>query len=975
MLSEIALERNASIICLTESHLSTDIRDAEIAIKGYQIFRTERINDVSRGGIIVYIKNGLEPQAKIISSGSLNSIEYQILYLERMNLLLITIYRSPQSDASSFTTIMSRIDETLNQYEGKCSSILMNGDFNLPHIIWDHGEISSSENNWLNHRTLKNFAEKHSLVQKIDQPTRLNNILDLVFTNDDELFSEHVIEISPSLSDHNIIIGNSILGSRLPIEKIAPNEDSFRSLNFFSERVNWERMNHELSNVDWDNIFGSENLELDYKKFSETLFNISASNVPKKRTRTKKTRIPRDRKILMQRRSRIEKQLFRARGRNRVRLYGTLQQIEEQLARSHLAENREKEVKAIATIGKDDKYFFIYARSKSKLKTPVGPFLANGVAVEDPKEKANLLKRQFESVFVNDDFVPSPTDTEINRSPLSEITFNEEDVLKTMKALREGAAAGPDEIPAILLKKCAEHLKYPITLLWRKSTEQGCIPPILKAGLITPIYKSGPRSMEQNYRPVSLTSHITKIFERIVAKKLKEYLEANSLFNEGQHGFRSGRSCLSQLLAHHNEVIEGLVNGSDVDVVYLDFAKAFDKVHHGILLNKLKNIGIRGEVHKWLESFLRGRTQKVSVEGALSDESQVTSGVPQGTVLGPILFLIHISDINSKVVHSKVTSFADDTRILKCINKPNDRDMLQDDLNKIYEWSEENKMKFNDDKFELISYPVRPENQSQPYYHSRNGSAIENKFELRDLGILLSKEATFSSNINQKVATTKKLVSWILRTFHSRGKLVMMTLFKSLVIPRVEYCCQLWNPDKQGDIRDIEGIQKSFTKKISGLRELNYWGRLEALNLYSLERRRERYIIIYVWKIIQGLVPNVNGANRIQTTTGRHGLQCVIPSLGRGTMQRIQTQNDNSFFVKGPKLFNCVTREIRECEENQDIFKRKLDKFLKNVPDQPSGSGGAYSRQAQTNSLLHQVRYRRTDSARGVSPGSLPQEE
>ena len=203
----------------------------------------------------------------------------------------------------------------------------------------------------------------------------------------------------------------------------------------------------------------------------------------------------------------------------------------------------------------------------------------------------------------------------------------------------------------------------------------------------------------------------------------------------------------------------------------------------------------------------------------------------------------------------------------------------------------------------------------------------------------------------------------------------MMTLFKSLVIPRVEYCCQLWNPDKQCDIGDIEGIQKSFTKKITGLRRKNYWQRLGDLDLYSLERRRERYIIIYVWKIIRGIVPNVDGANRIQTETGRHGRHCVIPSLGRGAMRRIQTQNDNSFFVKGPKLFNCIPKAIRECNENQDIFKRKLDNFLKNVPDQPSGSGGAYSRQAQTNSLLHQVRYWRADSARGVSPGSLPQVE
>lgn len=974
MIRDIAIDKSASIISLTESHLNPDVRDAEIEIEGYQAFRTERENEISRGGIIVYIKDGVENQVKIIASGSINFIEYQILYLKKINLLLITVYRSPQSDGNSFSNVMSKISETIKQYEDKCTSILMNGDFNLPHIIWDHGEISSSENNRLNHRTLKNFAEKHALVQKIDKPTRLNNILDLVFTNDDDLFSEYTIEISPTLSDHSIIVGNSAPGSGNKIEKISPNEDSFRSLNFRSERINWVEINQKLANVDWINMFNSRNLESIFKNFSETLFGICATYVPKKKTNKRKTRIPRDRKILMQKRSRIQKQIFRSHGGSNTRLSGILQQTEEQLTRSYAAEIKEKEEKAIANIGKNEKYFFIYARSKSKLQPRIGPFLSNGEVIEDPKEKANILKKHFESVFVNEEMDTMPIATENNWPTLSEITFNEEDVLASMKKLQEGAAAGPDEIPAILLKRCAEPLKNAITMLWKLSMEQGYIPQILKAGLITPIYKSGPCSMEQNYRPISLTSHITKVFERIVVKKLNQYLESNDLFNEGQHGFRSGRSCLSQLLAHHNNVIEGLINGQDVDVIYLDFAKAFDKVHHGILLNKLKNLGIRGEPHKWLEAFLRGRTQKVSVEGALSDESKVTSGVPQGTVLGPVLFLTHISDINSKVEHSKVTSFADDTRILKWIKTPTDRQKLQEDLDKIYKWSEDNKMKFNDDKFELISYPVRRENHNQPCYSARNGSQIDNKLELKDLGILLSKEATFSSNINQKVATAKKLVGWIYRTFHSRGKLAMMTLFKSLVIPRIEYCCQLWNPDKQCDIRDIEGIQKSFTKKITGMNELNYWQRLTALNLYSLERRRERYIIIYMWKIIRGAAPNVDGTNRIQTANGRHGLKCVIPGLNRGAMKRIQTQKDNSFFVKGPKLFNCLPKEIRESTENQDIFKRKLDKFLKNVPDQPNGSGGAYSRQAQTNSLLHQVPYMRVDRARGVSPGSLPQE-
>ena len=461
-----------------------------------------------------------------------------------------------------------------------------------------------------------------------------------------------------------------------------------------------------------------------------------------------------------------------------------------------------------------------------------------------------------------------------------------------------------------------------------------------------------------------------------MAKAVTIFFEANNLFNEDQHGFRSGRSCLSQLLAHHNSIIEGLEDGSDVDVIYLDFAKAFDKVHHGILLNKLSKFGICGKVHKWIKSFLCGRTQKVSVEGCLSDESAVTSGVPQGTVLGPILFLIHIIDINNDVEHCRVSSFADDTRIVKSINTPDDRNLLQTDLNRIYNWSCDNKMKFNNDKFEMISYPVRLEDQPNPHYYTQNGSQIENKNIVNDLGISLSNDATFTSNIFEKVANARRFVGWIMRTFHSRDKLVMLTLFKTFVIPRIEYCSQLWNPYKSGEIIEIESVQKNFTKKIADMNDLNYWQRLETLGLYSLDLRRERYIIIYVWKIIHGIVPNIEGRNKIQTHMNeRLGLKCNIPRRITSATDRIQSCKDNNFFVNGPRLFNCLPRDIRECRENQDIFKRRLDNFLRNVPDQPSGHGNEYSRRAENNSLIKQVPLYLSDLARSGSSSSSPQEE
>ena len=223
------------------------------------------------------------------------------------------------------------------------------------------------------------------------------------------------------------------------------------------------------------------------------------------------------------------------------------------------------------------------------------------------------------------------------------MNFNQSDIEKSISEISMYAAAGPDGIPAILLKKCANPLSLPLFLLWRRSLDSGEIPLTLKQGIISPIYKGGNRRQPKNYRPVGLTSHIIKLFERIIVKQLSQFLEDNSRHNDQQHGFRQGRSCLSQLLQHHLEILKHLESGFGMDVIYLDFSKAFDKVNQPTLLRKLNKIGIQGKLLNWLENYFMDRTQTVIVEGIQSNSTEVLSGVVQGSVMGPVLFLIYIS--------------------------------------------------------------------------------------------------------------------------------------------------------------------------------------------------------------------------------------------------------------------------------------------------------------------------------------------
>ena len=236
--------------------------------------------------------------------------------------------------------------------------------------------------------------------------------------------------------------------------------------------------------------------------------------------------------------------------------------------------------------------------------------------------------------------------------------------------------------------------------------------------------------------------------------------------------------------------------------------------------------------------------------------SAVVSGVPQGSVLGPLLFLIHIHDINSNIINSTVTSFADDTRISMAVNSAEDSALLQTDLNSIYEWAETNNMKFNNSKFEHLHYSSLPTNTINTSYEAPDGTTIVLQPNVRDLGVCLSNDATFTQHITSTAKKARSQLGWILRTFKTRDPFPMMTLYKSLVVPLLEYCCQLWSPHRPGDIQTIEAVQKTFTYRITSLRNLNYWERLQSLKLYSLERRRERYLILYVWKTKQGMCPN-----------------------------------------------------------------------------------------------------------------------
>ena len=335
--------------------------------------------------------------------------------------------------------------------------------------------------------------------------------------------------------------------------------------------------------------------------------------------------------------------------------------------------------------------------------------------------------------------------------------------------------------------------------------------------------------------------------------------------------------------------------------------------------------------------------------GQLSSPRSVISGVPQGRVIGPLIFLILIGDIDENTLQSNVASFADDTRVTNGIRCEEDAVDLQGDLFHIYDWSVVNNMMFNDVKFELLRYGNNIELKESTSYVSPSFQLIEEKETVRDLGVTLSADATFKTHISNIVEAAKKVSSWILRTFKTREKTTMLTLYKSLVRPILEYSSVLWSPITKGEIQRIEAIQKSFLRKMHGVSR-DYNQALSELNLYSLETRRTRYIAIQVWKMVEQKSPSMKPPFLLQTTTqDRRGRTLQTPNLAAipSHLHKIKSQ---SVRCSGAKIFNSLPKHVRNTTNTTvEDFKHKIDLILTKTSDSPFWCSGGDNGSNNTN--------------------------
>ena len=693
--------------------------------------------------------------------------------------------------------------------------------------------------------------------------------------------------------------------------------------------------------------------------FYDSCYNIVEKHVPlrSKSTNThKKSQFQKLRLNLSRRRRRVNKLLLRVTSPSRkLKLKRELVDIEVKLQNIYKDESENQENLAVNAIKINPKYFYSYAKKFAKVKTKIGPFNSKEGIITDPLKLADILLNQYNSVFSTPSgSIDKDIPTEVPVSTISSLDFNEDNFESAINELSDNSASGPDGFPSILLKKCKKSLSHALKIIWSESLKSGMIPGTLKTAKVVPSFKSGNHGDPSNYRPVSLTSHIIKLFEKVIRTQVIDFLETNNLLNSGQHGFRSGRSCLTQLIDHYDFIMSQMELGKNVDVIYLDFAKAFDKVDFKILLTKLNKLGISGDIYKWIKSFISDREQFVVVDGHFSRKSPVVSGVPQGSVLGPLLFLLLIGDIDEEVISSFVRSFADDTRVSKGVTNTREASELQGDLNAIYNWANVNNMAFNSGKFELLRYGKDDTMKLCTNYTNNDGFIINSKSHVKDLGVIISDTLEFKDHINLVIKKGRSMSSWVLRTFKNRSQKCMLPLWKTLVLPKMEYCSQLWCPTKKGDIQSLESIQWAFLRKIKECHGLSYWQALKKLKIYSIQRRFERYRIIHVWKILEGLVPNIcNNPFKVKNCI-RTGRKCFISN--KLTSSTLGSLRYSSLPVHGARLFNKLPAVIRNKTGCSILsFKSALDKVLTTIADEPQIVGYTKFRRKESNSIIDMI--------------------
>lgn len=925
---QAVLEANSDCICITETWLRKEILSCELFPPGYNVFRLDRDPSVSGrsdgGGVLVAIRESLSVECLQHWCNVNNIIEDLWVSVELKGgkkLFLCCIYIPPHATVNNFIAFFSKIEDFISKH--KNNDFILIGDFNLSGTEWGKINADSAHVVPLNIPDLRSqcFCDCITMnnFKQFNQITNSNEkILDLVLCNSCSMSVGRsgfplVPEDAhhPSLEIHvNLTVTRGLVSG--PYTKI-----------LFSD-ANYDLINVLIDQYDWNTILQSENVNDNVNVFYNILRSIIDSNIPKKQIN--KSTYPiwfsRYTKYVIRQKNTAHKKWKTYKNQSDYNTFSILRRKVKASIRSDfknyitLTENNLKT---------DTKHFWSFVNNRRNTKSLPNNMHLDNTYATNSREICDLFSKFFVSVYEPRD-TPSLVGSCQSDAFLTMTLISEEDVESVLRDLPVNRGAGPDGLPSLFLKSCPS-LCRPLTIIYNQCISMGLFPEAWKVAQIVPIHKSGSRDNVGNYRPISLLNHFGKMFEVIILQQL--FFRVKNAIDSNQHGFFRGRSIITNLVPFIQQVNSNMEVGLDTCAVYTDFSKAFDKIHHATLLVKLENFGVHGSLLRLLDSYLTDRSFYVAVNGERSDSAVITSGVPQGSHLGPLLFSIFLNDVSQCFRDSSYCLYADDLKMYKAVGSPSDMVSLQDDLSRFSDYCTLNRLYLNIDKCQTIIFSKK--NVLPPYLTNVyiNGSVVASVDSIKDLGVILDSKLLFEKHIEGIVQRAFRSLGFILRMsqgFQNSQSLIL--LYQSLVRPILEYATPAWNPMYHKYITRLEAVQRKFINilnyKFNRQRHfLAYSLNLSYYRMQGLESRRKYFDILLLYKIVNNLLDCKYCIEFLSFNAGSYSLRHRMT---------FYTDRFHSNYYSNSPLIRCQRTYNALCHnEDLDMFVCNLTRFKKLV--------------------------------------------
>ncbi|CAH2094536.1 unnamed protein product [Euphydryas editha] len=762
------------------------------------------------------------------------------------------IYLSPpvqKTILKHFIDNFSKISDKIN------SNVCIVGDFNLGTIDWEMESLTEGYQTSSLNQLFIDFVNLNGFKQFNSVKNRMNRILDLVLVD----FSN--IEVSSSVDR---LCSEDPLHP--PIVVVLPlvkeSTLSYNSINCKRNfhKVDYQAVNNYLAEIKWEDLFmGVTDVNVLVNMFYREIEYAIDKFVPVSgKSRNKYP--PWYSNCLIRRLK--EKEKYR---KKYNKFHNPLDNLSYRLLSERCSKltmkcYRDFLAKTEQRISRDPKYFWSYVKQKRGGTSSIPAVITEGTRkYSNGDDICNLFATHFSSSYMNPNkIIPASVYGDLNCccQALGMISVDREQIIKLLKSIDVSKGAGSDGIPPIFIVSCASALVDPLYIIFRTSLCSGVFPLAWKTAKVVPLHKSGSVHSIRNYRPISILPIFSKVLEQLVYPYIQSHYEKYA--SDRQHGFLNRRSTITNLVEYVEDITERLDKNEQVDAIYTDFSRAFDRVVHDILLQKLSYLGFTGVIHKWINSYLTCRSFYVVVNGFQSNIHGIASGVPQGSHLGPVLFNIFINDLPQIFQHCTPLLFADDLKIYKTIKSCQDAIMFQNDVRSLEKWCSHNGVDLNIAKCFHIKF-TRKHHIIQSHYKLKDTEITEVDV-VKDLGIILDRKLTFQPHIDYIIKRASRMLGFVLRNAKFfKNYNTKMVLFNILVRSCLEYGSVVWRPHFSTHSLRIERIQKRFVRHLASSignsnRNFSYKRALEGFKLTSLESRRIISDLVFLFKLFNSTI-------------------------------------------------------------------------------------------------------------------------